>query len=54
MNSTIRVGIVDDHPLMLEGIAQTVKSISGFEIVGLGSSLNDSLSIARNSLLRSP
>ncbi len=48
MNSTIRVGIVDDHPLMLEGIAQTVKAISGFEIVGLGSSLNDSLSIAHN------
>jgi two-component system, NarL family, nitrate/nitrite response regulator NarL len=48
MSSIVRVGIVDDHPLMLEGIAQTVRSIDGFEIVGLGSSMNDSLIIARS------
>ena len=48
MSNTVRVGIVDDHPLMLEGIAETLRSIDGFVIVGRGSSLSDALVIARD------
>jgi two-component system, NarL family, nitrate/nitrite response regulator NarL len=46
MVSVVRIGVVDDHPLMLEGIAQTVKSMGGFDIAGLGSTMNESLIIA--------
>ena len=46
MSNFVRVGIVDDHPLMLEGIAQTVRATDGFEVVGIGSSMSDSLTIA--------
>jgi DNA-binding NarL/FixJ family response regulator len=46
MSNFVRVGIVDDHPLMLEGIALTVRAMDGFEVVGIGSSMSDSLTIA--------
>lgn len=48
MENVTRVGIVDDHPLMLEGIAKTICLCDGFEVVGLGSSLDDALIIAKN------
>ncbi len=48
MRNPVRVGIIDDHPMMLEGIAQTLKVIGGFELAGLGFSREDALVLARD------
>src|SRR6185295_1796380 len=41
MNDSIRVGIVDDHPLFREGIIQTIRKSDKFVVVGEGASLRD-------------
>ena len=47
----LRVSFVDDHPLLLEGTAAIFTDRGGFEVVALGSNVDDALSIART---RSP
>lgn len=40
---TIRVLIVDDHPIFRDGMRQLLESVSGFEVVGEGSSGEDAV-----------
>jgi two-component system, NarL family, nitrate/nitrite response regulator NarL len=48
MPKKIRVAIIDDHPLMLEGIHQTLQNSNGLiDVVAKGSTAADALSIAR-------
>jgi two-component system, NarL family, nitrate/nitrite response regulator NarL len=46
MTATIRLAIIDDHPLFREGVTRSLLEIGGFEIVGEGGTKEDALRIA--------
>jgi DNA-binding NarL/FixJ family response regulator len=46
MSTSIRVAVVDDHPLFREGVTRSLSEIEGFEIVAEGSSGEDAVRIA--------
>lgn len=46
MDSIIRIGIVDDHPLLREGVANTLKRRPDLKVVEQGASAEDALAIA--------
>ena len=48
MSQKYKVAIVDDHPLMREGIAATFTSAGGFTVVGQGSCAADAVQIAKD------
>ena len=48
MNQLIRIGIVDDHPLLLAGLLHALRKNSDFEIVGTGQSKSDAVDLALN------
>lgn len=39
----IRLAVVDDHPLLREGVVRSLSEIGGFEIVGQGASSEDAV-----------
>lgn len=41
MTGTIRIAIVDDHPLFREGVTRSLTEIGGFEMVGEGATAQD-------------
>jgi len=41
VTGTIRIAIVDDHPLFREGVARSLGEIGGFAVVGEGASAED-------------
>ena len=45
--STIRVAVVDDHPIFREGVASCLTDIGGYDIVGEGGSCEDATAIAQ-------
>ena len=45
MTTTIKLAVVDDHPLYREGVTCTLLQIGGFEVVGEGSTKEDALRI---------
>lgn len=46
MTPTIRLALIDDHPLFREGVARTLSEIGGFQVIGEGSTKDDALRIA--------
>jgi len=44
---TVRVVVIDDHPLFRAGTIQALKQVEGFEVVGEGATAADALRIAR-------
>ncbi len=50
MADLIRVAVVDDHPLLREGVAGTLRSDAGLEVVAIGGSSADAVSIAAEHL----
>ncbi len=48
MNQKYSVAIIDEHPLLAEGVIQVLRSAGQFEIVGSGSNAEDAVAIARN------
>ena len=46
MNNNIRIVVVDDHPLLREGVATTLGSDPNFEIVAQGASHDDAVILA--------
>lgn len=46
MNEHIRIAVVDDHPLMREGIVLTLGREPGFDLVASGGSADDAVRIA--------
>ena len=46
MSDPIRILVIDDHPLLREGVCSTLESEKKFEIVGQGESYNDALNLA--------
>ena len=49
MSTSIRIAIVDDHPLFREGVARSLSEIGGFELVGEGASAEDAERLVRAS-----
>ncbi len=47
---SIRIAVVDDHPLMREGIVNTFQREAGFEVVGEGQSADEAVAIAEQQL----
>lgn len=45
MSDVIRIAIVDDHPLLLEGVASFFANADEFEIVGTGSNADEAVKI---------
>ncbi len=50
MTDTIRVVIVDDHPLFREGVATILGNEPDFEVVGQGASAGEAIQLARDLL----
>jgi DNA-binding NarL/FixJ family response regulator len=46
MTDTLQVAIIDDHPLFREGVAHTLQSQPGLEVVAEGASAADAIRIA--------
>ena len=45
MNKRLRIAVVDDHPLMREGIAAVLSSVDDFEISATGENASDAIRI---------
>ena len=43
----IRVAVIDDHPLLREGVAKTLDSEDGISVIAQGSCAEDALRIVR-------
>lgn len=50
MTSTISIAVIDDHPLLREGVSSTLDAVPDFEIVGQGASYDDALRIAHEEM----
>ncbi|MEQ1576224.1 MAG: response regulator transcription factor [Hyphomicrobium sp.] len=50
MVDRIRIAVVDDHPLLREGVAGTLKADSGMEVVAVGACGSDAVRIAAEHL----
>ncbi len=46
MSCKVRIGIVDDHPLLRQGVVATLKRIADFEVVEQGGSADEAKAIA--------
>ncbi len=44
---TVRVAVIDDHPLFREGVKQSLGEFNGFQIVGEGCTKDDAIRIAQ-------
>ena len=47
MNPFIQIGIVDDHPMLREGVANTLRKRTDFQVVEQGGSADDARDIAQ-------
>lgn len=45
---TIQVFIIDDHPMVIEGLRSLIDSLQGMEVIGSAENGSDALSILRN------
>ena len=43
---SIRVGIVDDHPLVTDGLFAALRSIGGFDVVAHGATVDEARQIS--------
>jgi two-component system nitrate/nitrite response regulator NarL len=50
MTVSIRLAVIDDHPLFREGVTRSLTELGGFEIVAEGGSKEDALRIADDQL----
>ncbi|MBT6455311.1 MAG: hypothetical protein HOK37_07205, partial [Gammaproteobacteria bacterium] len=41
-----RILVIDDHPLLREGVCSTLDSVDDFEVVGQGGSFSDAIKMA--------
>ncbi len=46
MGEQVRIAVIDDHPLLLQGVSQTLSAKGNFSVIGLGGSAADALRIA--------
>ncbi len=48
MRGTLRIGLVDDHPVLLHGLTSLIRDWEGTEVVATGRSAEDIVAIASN------
>lgn len=48
MSADIRIAVVDDHPLLREGVIRSLSEFRRFEIVGEGASADDAIRLVTN------
>lgn len=46
MSATVRIAVIDDHPIYRAGVIRTLNNEVGFEVVGEGSSAEEAIRIA--------
>jgi len=46
-SSSIRIAVIDDHPIFRGGVVRMLKGVDGVEVVGEGASMADALKIAQ-------
>jgi two-component system, NarL family, nitrate/nitrite response regulator NarL len=47
MSRTIRISVIDDHPLLLDGILHALRSNPDFEIIGTGETKAEAIALAQ-------
>src|SRR5712691_11039428 len=47
MSGSIRIAVIDDHPMFREGAVQTLTRADGIEVVGVGATAADALQLAK-------
>jgi len=50
MSPSINIAVIDDHPLLREGVCSTLAAVKGFEVVGDGENYDDALRIAHETM----
>ena len=50
MPETINIVVIDDHPLILEGLTSTLDSVDDFKVLGQGGNYTDALDLANEML----
>jgi len=50
MNETIRVAVVDDHPLFRDGVISSLRADANIQVVGQGANADDALRLAQEQL----
>ena len=50
MSSSIRIAVIDDHPMYREGVVQTLANADGIEVVAEGATAADALKVAQDLL----
>ena len=50
MTSSIAIAVIDDHPLLREGVSSTLAAVAEFEVIGQGESYDDALRIAHDEM----
>ena len=50
MHNKVQVAVVDDHPLLRKGVANTLAASPNIEVVGQGESAEDAVRLARDHL----
>jgi DNA-binding NarL/FixJ family response regulator len=48
--TTVAIAVIDDHPLLREGVSSTLQSVEGFEVIDQGESYQDALRIAHEAM----
>jgi DNA-binding NarL/FixJ family response regulator len=48
INRAIRIGLIDDHPLLLDGILHALQKKSDFEIIGTGQTMAEAMALAQS------
>lgn len=47
MRQQVSFAVVDEHPLLAEGVVQVLRQVGRFELVGVGAGIDDAVRIAR-------
>jgi len=50
MSPSISIVVIDDHPLLREGVISTLGAMDDFEVIGQGENYDDALSIAHQTM----
>jgi DNA-binding NarL/FixJ family response regulator len=48
--TTVSIAVIDDHPLLREGVSSTLQSVDDFEVIDQGESYQDALRIAHEAM----
>jgi DNA-binding NarL/FixJ family response regulator len=50
MSPSVSIVVIDDHPLLREGVSSTLEAVDDFEVIGQGENYDDALRIAHQTM----